>query len=203
MSGSTAGTLAQALAARLCRGDVVVHDHYLDVSATRALATCAERRFERGEFRAARIGPQGGAQLRADLRGDATCWLTAPLEAAERDILARFEELRCACNAEALLGVFDVELHYARYAPGARYDRHVDQPAGGGARRISLVLYLNAQWSAADGGELRCFDAAGDHRDVLPLGGRLVSFLSAGREHAVLPAQRTRLSLSGWLRTRS
>jgi SM-20-related protein len=50
---------------------------------------------------------------------------------------------------------------------------------------------------------LRQFDGAGAHRDIAPLGGRLVAFASAGREHEVLPARRTRWSLSGWLRTRS
>ncbi len=38
--------------------------------------------------------------------------------------------------------------------------------------------------------------------DVEPLGGRLVCFLTAGREHEVLPAQRERFSISGWYRER-
>jgi SM-20-related protein len=38
--------------------------------------------------------------------------------------------------------------------------------------------------------------------DIEPLGGRLVCFLTAGREHEVLPAGRERLSISGWFRAR-
>jgi SM-20-related protein len=67
---------------------------------------------------------------------------------------------------------------------------------------VSLVLYLNEDWAPAAGGELRIFDAADDHRDIEPIAGRLVYFLTPGREHAVLPTQRDRLSISGWFRVR-
>jgi len=46
------------------------------------------------------------------------------------------------------------------------------------------------------------FDAAGCHRDIEPIAGRLVCFLTPGREHAVLATRRDRLSISGWFRTR-
>jgi SM-20-related protein len=63
-------------------------------------------------------------------------------------------------------------------------------------------LYLNESWTPDSGGELRIFD--GDEaRDIEPLAGRLVCFLSAGREHAVLPTRRDRLSVSGWFLQRS
>ena len=38
--------------------------------------------------------------------------------------------------------------------------------------------------------------------DVQPMAGRLVLFRSAQLFHEVLPAQRERLSLTGWLRRR-
>jgi SM-20-related protein len=201
-TAAPAGTV-HALAACLCAGQILVHDGYLDAAATQALAACAQRRFERGEFAAARTGRAGRAQRRPEVRGDEICWLADARTPAERDVFERFEALRLACNQEALLGLFDLELHYARYAPGAAYARHVDQPADRAERKISLILYLNSAWTGADGGALRQFDGAGAHRDIAPLGGRLVAFASAGREHEVLPARRTRWSLSGWLRTRS
>jgi len=202
MDGVAPAGLAQSLAAGLCAGHIIEHDDYLDASSTQALAASAQRRFERGEFTAARVGRAGHALRRPEVRGDEICWFAEAQTPAERDVLDRFEELRLACNREALLGLFDVELHYARYAPGAAYARHVDQPLGRAERKISLILYLNPAWAAGDGGELRQFDGAGAHRDIAPLGGRLVGFASAGHEHAVLPARRTRWSLSGWLRTR-
>jgi SM-20-related protein len=110
--------------------------------------------------------------------------------------------LRLELNAHALLGLFELELHYAWYPPGAGYERHVDQPQGRVQRLVSLVLYLNEGWAPEAGGELRIFDAAGGHRDIAPVAGRLVCFLTPGREHAVLPTQRDRLSVSGWFRAR-
>jgi len=64
---------------------------------------------------------------------------------------------------------------------------------------------LNQDWTREDGGELRLhLDAGetGNFEDVLPVGGTLVTFLSARFAHEVLPAKRERLSLAGWFRTR-
>ena len=72
---------------------------------------------------------------------------------------------------------------------------------GRGDRVVSVVLYLNEAWIPADGGQLRLFDAE-TARNVEPLAGRLVAFVTAGREHAVLPTQKDRLSLTGWFRRR-
>jgi SM-20-related protein len=98
--------------------------------------------------------------------------------------------------------LFDLELHYAWYPPGAEYLRHVDQPLGTTRRLVSLVLYLNVDWDPLTGGALRLYDAAEQCMDVEPLAGRLVCFLTAGRAHAVLPTRRDRFSLSGWFRGR-
>jgi SM-20-related protein len=61
---------------------------------------------------------------------------------------------------------------------------------------------LNEQWSAADGGALRIRADNGLFRDIEPLGGRLVLFLSESREHEVLVTRVPRLSLTGWFRGR-
>jgi SM-20-related protein len=185
----------------LCSRGLAVDDHFLGEREIAALSACAEERHRRGEFTDARIGAAGALQRRADIRGDSICWLAEPLFPAEQALLASFESLRLALNREAQLGLFELEIHYASYPPGAGYERHVDQPQGSTARTVTLVLYLNVGWSAASGGELRIFlaDAA---RDILPLGGRLVCFLTRGLEHAVMPALCRRLSITGWFRTR-
>jgi SM-20-related protein len=138
---------------------------------------------------------------RDEIRGDDTCWLEEPLFEAERLLLADMEQLRLELNREAYLGLFDLEMHYAWYPPGAGYARHVDQLRGREDRLVSVVIYLNESWIPADGGQLRLFDAH-SARDVEPVAGRLVAFVTAGREHAVLPTQRDRLSLTGWFRRR-
>jgi SM-20-related protein len=182
---------------------IAVRDRFLAPSQIRALADCARLRRARGDFDAARIGSSRSLQRREDIRGDSTCWITPPLWPAEQTLLGELERLRWELNRETMLGLFELELHYAWYPPGAGYARHVDQPQGRAQRRVSLVLYLNEDWTQGAGGELRIFDAADGHRDIEPIAGRLVWFLTAGREHAVLPTRRDRLSVSGWFRTRA
>jgi len=181
---------------------VSIRDRFLAMSQVRSLVKCAHQRRQRGEFAAARIGSGRELQRRAEIRGDSVCWIVPPLLPAERTLLRQLEELRLGLNAQALLGLFELELHYAWYPPGAGYARHVDQPQGRAQRQVSLAIYLSASWVPAAGGELRIFDAAGRHRDIEPIAGRLVCFLTPGREHAVLPTQRDRLSISGWFRAR-
>jgi SM-20-related protein len=206
-----------ALAAAVLHDGLAVVDGYASPPRVRELNLCAARRRERGEFRAARTGTpraecaQREAAIRGDrirgdrVRGDRICWLEEPLFPAERALLANLEGLRLMLNREGLLGAFDLEAHYAEYPSGAGYARHVDQLQGRVHRVVSLVLYLNEAWHPGAGGALRLFDAgggAGGYRDVEPVAGRLVCFLSAGREHAVLPTREPRLSITGWFRRR-
>ncbi len=194
--------LCDGLVADLRSDGIAVRDRFLTRGQVRALATCAGRRHERGEFAAARIGADRMLQRRADIRGDSIRWLTEPLFAPERDLTESLEQLRLQLNRAAFLGLFELEMHYAWYPPGAGYARHVDQLRLRGQRRVSLVLYLNQRWKAADGGLLRIFADDGRYRDIEPLAGRLVAFLTERREHEVLPTQCSRLSLTGWFRSR-
>ena len=213
-----------ALAAALLRDGLVVMDGYVLPPRVRELIACAARRRDRGEFRAARTGmpraqlAERDTAIRGDrvhgarIRGDRICWLAEPLFPAERALLADLDGLRLMLNREGGLGVFALEAHYAEYPPGAGYARHVDQLRGQDHRVVSLILYLNEAWHPRAGGQLRLFDAgggrAGDadaeggYRDVEPVAGRLVCFLTAAREHAVLPTREPRLSVTGWLRRR-
>lgn len=181
---------------------VAIHDDFISEQRIHELIRCARRRRLRGDFSGAGIGAGRRHQLRDDIRADHTCWFAPPLFEEESALLQDLEELRLGLNREAYLGLFDLELHYAWYAPGTGYARHVDQPHGSDQRTVSLVLYLNESWTADAGGELRIFDAEGQ-RDIEPIAGRLVCFLTEGREHAVLTAHRERLSISGWYRQRS
>jgi SM-20-related protein len=183
-------------------GGVAVRDGFLTSSAWRSLAGCAARRRERGDFAAARVGAGRTLERREELRGDFTCWLAPPLFDPEVRLLEALERLRLELTGGGIPGLFDLELHYAWYPPGAGYVRHVDRPQRRDARLISLVLYLNEDWASGDGGALRFFDGCGPKQDIQPIGGRLVAFVSEGTEHSVLPARRPRLSLAGWFRSR-
>ncbi len=183
----------------LLAAGLAVRDDFLSPAAVQGLIDCAQRRRERGDFMGAQIG---GAEARLrrleDVRGDSTCWLEEPLFDAERRLHGDIEALRQDLNREAFLGLSDLEWHYACYPPGKGYARHVDQLRGRDTRRVSVVVYLNQRWHPGDGGELRVFDGD-DYRDIEPVAGRLVCFLSEGREHAVLPTAVERWSITGWL----
>jgi SM-20-related protein len=155
-----------------------------------------------GAFAQAGVGRAGARAPRSDIRGDRIAWLDdAPDDDAERALAAWLEALRLRCNRDLLLGLVDVEAHYAIYPAGARYARHRDRFRDDDARVLSCVLYLNDAWSDDDGGALRLYTAEGAV-DVAPAGGTFVAFLSADFDHEVLPARRERLSLTGWFRRR-
>lgn len=190
------------VSADLRTGGISIRDQFASAAEVLALRECARARAARGDFAPARIGRPGAERRRNHIRGDFTCWLSEPLLPPERHLMQRMEELRLQLNRDAFLGLFELELHYARYSTGAAYSRHVDQPMGSTQRKLSLVLYLNPGWQSTDGGVLRIHNVGDGFVDVEPIAGRLVCFLTPGREHEVLQARRERLSISGWLRGR-
>ena len=180
---------------------------FLDEAMTRALAAESIALFAGGAFHDAAIG--GGTQQRidGDVRADQILWLE-PTDSsdAQRECLDKFEALRLRLNRDLQLGLFEFECHFARYAPGAFYRRHLDQFSRDSRRRLSTIVYLNPDWGDADGGELRLYldrTSESRHVDVRPKGGTLVLFLSDRFPHEVLPAIRERLSLTGWFKARS
>src|ERR1700753_1712440 len=154
------------------------------------------RRFCRRAHRRGRDRAKPGAA------SGGPCWLQQPLWPPESALLEQMEALRLQLNRDALLALFELELHYAKYPPGAGYARHLDQPRGSVMRKVSVVLYLNCDWQDTDGGELRIHQDDGSYIDVRAVAGRVVWFVTADREHEVLAARRERLSISGWVRAR-
>lgn len=196
--------LSAHVAAGLARAGYVVVDEFLEESTIAALAAECANLHARGSLQPAAIGRAGGRHEDAAVRGDCTQWFDpAALSAAQVHYWSRMDMLRRALSRELLLGLEELEAHFALYPPGAGYARHRDRFRDDDTRVLSTVLYLNQEWQDADGGALRLyFHAAAPlgYRDVLPVAGTLVLFLSADFEHEVLPAWRNRLSIAGWMR---
>jgi SM-20-related protein len=180
---------------------------FIGEDLVQALGTESLRLAEQGAFYDAAIGHDAQERVDGQVRADQISWLdTAGSSEAQRQCLARFEDLRLRLNRDLQLGLFEFECHFARYARGAFYRRHLDQFSRDSRRCLSVVLYLNAAWETHHGGALRLYldrtpDAASV--DITPVGGKLVLFLSERFPHEVLPATRERLSLTGWFKTRS
>lgn len=168
-----------------------------------AAALCADLLEWRPEFQAAAIGRAQARQQHTDVRSDATLWLDGR-SAAQRTFLAAMDDARLALNQQLYLGLFSYEAHYAHYAPGAFYRRHLDAfqstaPSIGPQRALSTVFYLNDN---AEGGELLLW--GDDDRELAripPRAGGAVFFLSDTMPHEVLPAAVDRYSIAGWFRT--
>jgi SM-20-related protein len=191
--------LAQTLSAR---GWEVWHN-FISMQQVHALAAEAQRRRDEGAFHAAGIGRGAAFCVRPDIRGDSVHWLD-PHEShpALSAYLTQLDTLRVALNRQLFLGLRDFEGHLAIYPPATFYARHCDQFEGTRQRQLTCVLYLNAEWADSDGGQLRLYiphpDGSEHFHDIRPQGGTLVCFLSECFEHEVLPAQRERISLTGW-----
>jgi SM-20-related protein len=100
------------------------------------------------------------------------------------------------------LGLFSFESHFAHYAKGDFYKKHQDSFKGEANRVLSIVVYLNKEWLADDGGELLIYqkDINQNPKKVVPSYGTVVAFLSEEFPHEVLPAKRDRFSIAGWYR---
>lgn len=162
------------------------------------------------QFKSAGVGRATDFQTNSDIRSDHILWL----DDQHPENLKYFnwsEALRLELNQQFYLGLADYECMFAHYSVGAFYQKHVDafkrttnhqNNHQRRHRKISTILYLNPDWQAADGGELLLYKHAQQQpfKRVLPQLGRLVVFLSEDFPHEVLPANRSRFSLTGWFR---
>ena len=177
---------------------------FLPQAETAALREECLQAHAGGAFHPAGVG-RGAALTRSEIRGDHILWVddtnTGPIL---HGVLDRFESLRLAVNESLFLGLFDLEAHFAVYPPGGGYQRHLDRFRDDDRRSLTVILYLNEpDWSEQEGGLLRFWpDPETAPLEILPAGGTLVTFLSDRFWHEVLPANRQRLSLTGWFRRR-
>ncbi|HEY8118095.1 MAG TPA: 2OG-Fe(II) oxygenase [Methylophilaceae bacterium] len=136
------------------------------------------------------------------LRGDFIHWLGNPNSPAQHTYQTAMYELSAVLNRSLYLGLFEFETHFAIYPAGKGYAKHLDQLKGSQERQVSTILYLSQNWQSTDGGELRLYLDEETHQDISPHSGKLVVFLSDRFWHEVLPANRERISLTGWFRKR-
>ena len=183
----------------------VVVDNFVDEAFRMALLKEQTDLLNQGQFTKAAVGKGDQKQVRAEIRSDEVLWMDAtslsPLQAI---FWEKVVEVQQVLNRRCFLGLKSFEGHFARYPIGSFYKRHLDQFHAVPHRIVTLILYLNESWTEADGGQLRMYfpqeDGSERVEDVLPLGGRLVVFLSEEIPHEVLPTHKERISITGWLR---
>lgn len=149
-------------------------------------------------FRQAGIGQQQQHQIEISIRGDKIFWLEQGTEPMESVFFEKIRELMQALNRTFYLGINDFEFHLAIYPENSFYKKHRDAFKNTDARKISVVCYLNPFWQPGDGGELIIYMEDKSVK-LEPTAGTVVIFESH-LEHEVLPAFKTRYSLTGWLK---
>jgi SM-20-related protein len=191
----------------LADGSHVVIDDFLAPDEIAYWRSLAALKHKSGEMRVAAIGRGDKRLIAHAIRNDRIIWIEPdPRQPIEVRLARKLEGLRRALNEKFLLGLFDLELHLAIYPPGGFYAAHVDRFHDDDRRIVSVIVYLNNDWSADDGGALRIWSGTREDRgqsvDIAPVGGRLVLFWSDVTLHEVTATARDRSSLTGWFRRR-
>lgn len=176
-----------------------VVDEFLTMQEVNHILELDEFKAGLFHFRKAGIGKQSEKQINESIRGDYIRWIDKSTAAPPLQYyFTRLEEMIGLINRSLFLSIRDSEVHMTIYPTGTFYKRHLDQFRTDDHRKLSVLCYLNKDWSDKNGGQLRMY-LPGGTVDVRPDAGRLVCFRSDMIEHEVLPANRERLSLTGWL----
>lgn len=162
-------------------------------------------------FREAQIGKGEQTQLNHRIRNDKILWLDKTLPSPIfQCTLKGLDQLQATLSDSLRCSFHESEFHLAKYPPGGRYAAHVDQSPharpGQTQRYLSLVVYLNPEWSVDWGGHLLIYSDSLENPQpnvslkIKPQWNRTVLFLSQTVLHEVESSSHERLSLTGWLR---
>jgi len=161
-----------------------VLEHFFDPLLVSALHTELCQHLANHELHAARVGKDDQAERIKEIRGDEILWLTGESE-AQRQFLLLMEHYRQRLNQQLFLGLEELEAHFAHYPAGTGYQKHLDSFQNDNLRRITIVVYLNPDWSEEDGGQLQIYDGDQLIAEAHPQSGTLVSFVSEEIPHQV------------------
>jgi SM-20-related protein len=135
------------------------------------------------------------------VRGDHIYWLDRKHDTAcENDFFDLMDGFVNYLNQTCYTGITGYEFHYTLYEKGAFYKKHLDQFQNNDSRKYSMIMYLNTDWQLADGGELRIHHNNNHQQNISPENGRTVFFKSSELVHEVLCTQKSRMSITGWLK---
>lgn len=193
--------LSDAELLALGAGDAVIRDNTFPEPFIRAAREEMVQLHAQGVLTPAHLGRE--RLSRPEIRGDETAWLSeAASGPALKSLWPYFAGICEEVNQAAWLGLQRWEVQVARYGPGTRYRRHLDTFATRSARRLTVILYLNADWCPAHAGSLRIYPENSEPVDLAPIGGRLVLFRSEKLSHEVCTTAAERYTVTAWFHGR-
>jgi Rps23 Pro-64 3,4-dihydroxylase Tpa1-like proline 4-hydroxylase len=149
---------------------------------------------------AAGIGNQRVKDNDQKMRGDKIYWMDKSHDNIfEQEFLFTIENFIGRLNSTCYSGINDYEFHYAVYEEGSFYKRHKDQFKNNNNRKFSMINYLNKNWIDEDGGQLLIY-TNDSNQTIKPIAQTAVLFKSNEMEHEVATANKTRMSITGWLK---
>ncbi|MFA6196050.1 MAG: 2OG-Fe(II) oxygenase [Sulfurimonas sp.] len=155
---------------------------------------------EANNFKRASISRANNQQIDDERRKDKISWLEND-NGVQSEFLHFTDGLKEYINRELFMGLTYFESHFAIYEEGDFYETHIDAFKNSKNRVVTVVYYLNENWSEGDGGELVVYDEENNFlKKVTPHADTLVVFLSDKFPHEVLKAKKTRYSIAGWFR---
>jgi SM-20-related protein len=174
--------------------------HFLNVGLAIDLRERLLQLMAQNKLKEASIGHAASLVQETKFRSDKIFWLDKQNHNASEDsFFALMDAFILHLNQTCYTGITSYEFHYALYAPGNFYKKHLDVFQQNNQRAFSMVLYLNPDWIAADGGEL-CISHAAHQQHIQPQMGNCIFFKSDELPHEVEMVYKDRLSIVGWLR---
>lgn len=146
------------------------------------------------------IGNEAVKDQHQKMRGDKIYWMDkSHSNQYEQEFLQLAEDFIDRLNSTCYTGINGYEFHYAVYEEGSFYKRHRDQFQNDSNRKFSLINYLNDNWMEEDGGQLLVYQNEAT-QTIEPHAQTAVFFKSDEMEHEVSKANRSRMSITGWLK---
>ena len=146
------------------------------------------------------IGNEEVKDSNQKMRSDKIYWMDkSHNNLFENEFLLHAENFINYLNETCYAGINAYEFHYAVYEEGSFYKRHKDQFKNNNDRKFSLITYLNPNWVNEDGGQLQVYQND-SMQQVPPHSQTAVLFKSDEIEHEVTRANRSRMSVTGWLK---
>jgi SM-20-related protein len=179
---------------------VGIDNKFLSDALSKGLQNNIHQLENDGLLVAAGIGNESIKDEQQKMRGDKIYWMDiAHDNIFEQEFLHRVDGFIEHLNRTCYTGINGYEFHYALYEKGSSYKKHKDQFKNDSDRKYSLINYLNENWLEENGGKLKLYQEEGVQH-VSPNAQTAVFFKSDEMIHEVMVSNRSRMSITGWLK---